>query len=110
MTTGKTAIVFSCGHATPETTNERFDWLGGLIYDIKPDYVVDLGDGADMKSLNSYDTRKPEAVVSQNYGRDIESYNEAQDLLRYRFKKQRRKRPAFYGFEGNHEHRIKTAI
>ena len=106
----KTAIVWSCGHASPETKNDRFDWLGGLIYDIKPDYCVDLGDGSDMKSLNSYDTRKPEAVVSQNYGRDIESYNESQDLLRYRFRQNRRKRPAWYGFEGNHETRIKTAL
>lgn len=106
----KTAIVWSCGHASPETSNERFDWLGGLIYDVKPDYCVDLGDGADIKSLNSYDTRKPEAVVSQSYERDIESYNESQELLRYRFSKNRRKRPTWYGFEGNHEHRIKTAI
>ena len=83
---GKTAVVWSCAHASPEVSNERFDWLGGLIYDVKPDYCVDLGDGADMKSLNSYDTRKPEAVVSQNYERDIDSYNESQELLRYRFK------------------------
>ncbi len=106
----RTAIVFSCAHANSTASNERFDWLGGLIYDLKPDYVVDLGDGADMKSLNSYDTRKPESIVSQNYEVDIDSYNECQDLLRYRFKKQRRKRPTWYGFEGNHENRIKTAI
>jgi hypothetical protein len=107
---GKTAIVWSCGHASPDTSNERFDWLGGLIYDIKPDYCVDLGDGADMKSLNMYDKAKPKSVVAQNYAGDIESYNESQSLLRYRFSKQRRKRPKWYGFEGNHETRIKTAI
>ena len=73
---GKTAIVWSCAHANPETTNERFDWLGGLIYDVKPDYCIDLGDGADMKSLNMYDKAKPKSVVAQNYGGDIESYNE----------------------------------
>jgi len=107
---GKTAVVWSCAHASPEVSNERFDWLGGLIYDVKPDYCVDLGDGADMKSLNSYDTRKPEAVVSQNYERDIDSYNESQELLRYRYKQHRRRRPKWYGFEGNHEARISTAI
>ena len=41
---GTTAIVQYCAHASPETKNDRFDWLGGLIYDIKPYYCVDLGD------------------------------------------------------------------
>tara|TARA_R110000822_G_scaffold168046_1_gene308203 strand:- start:829 stop:1647 length:819 start_codon:yes stop_codon:yes gene_type:complete len=107
---GKTAIVWSCAHASPETKNERFDWLGGLVYDIKPDYCIDLGDGADMKSLNMYDKAKPKSAVAKNYGDDIESYDESQELLRYRFKQQRRRRPKWYGFEGNHEARITTAI
>jgi len=106
----KTAVVFTCSHTDPKVSNDRFNWLGNLLYDVRPDYVVDLGDGADMKSLNSYDTRKPEAIVAQNYGEDIEHYNDAQERLRHLFKKHKRKRPAFYGFEGNHEHRIKTAI
>ena len=80
----KTAVVFSCAHTDPSISNERFDLLGELIYDINPSYVVDLGDGADMKSLNSFDTRYPEAIVSQNYGQDIEHYNgrQVRDILR----------------------------
>ena len=74
---GKTAVVLTCAHADPEASNERFTWLGDLIEDIKPDYVVDLGDGADMRSLNSYDTRYPQAIVAQSYQQDIDSYNEA---------------------------------
>ena len=53
----KTAIVFSCAHADPSVGNERFDWLGELIYDVNPNYVIDLGDGADMRSLNTFDGR-----------------------------------------------------
>ena len=102
----KTAVVYTCAHATPEYSNERFDWLGNLIYDLRPDYVVDLGDGADMKSLNSYDTRYPKAVVSQNYQADIECYNEAMDRIWTKFKANKKKRPFRIGFEGNHEHRI----
>jgi hypothetical protein len=108
--TAKTAIVFTCAHADPNCSNERFDWLGGLIYDVKPDYVIDLGDGADMRSLNSYDTRYPQAIVSQSYEKDIESYNDSQDRLRHKFKYHRRKKPVWIGFEGNHENRIKKAI
>lgn len=106
----KTAIVWSCSHADPSATNERFDWLGSLIYDIKPDYVVDLGDGADMRSLNTYDTRYPQAIVNQSYEADIESYNESQDRLRHKFRHMKRKKPFWVGFEGNHENRIKKAI
>lgn len=108
--TGKTAVVFTCAHATPETSNERFEWLGKFIYDIRPDYVVDLGDGADMKSLNSYDTRYPQQLVNQSYERDIDAYNDAQEKLRHKFKHHRRKKPDWFGLEGNHENRIKKAL
>lgn len=105
-----TAIVYTCAHATPGQSLERFTWLGNLIEDIKPDYVVDLGDGADMKSLNSYDTRYPQAVVSQSYEKDVECYNEAMDRIWGRYKITKKKRPFRIGLEGNHENRIKKAI
>lgn len=108
--TGKTAIVWTCAHASPEVSNERFDWLGSLIEDIKPDYVVDLGDGADMRSLNTYDTRYPQAIVTQSYEADIECYNEAMDRIWGRYRISKKKRPFRIGFEGNHEHRIKKAL
>ena len=44
--TAKTAVVFSCAHSDPSTGNERFDWLGELIYEVNPTYIIDLGDGA----------------------------------------------------------------
>ena len=47
---GKTVVVFSCAHVDPSVSNERFNWLGEFLYDLKPDYVVDLGDGADIRS------------------------------------------------------------
>ena len=106
----KTAVIYTCTHSDPKVSNERFTWLGKFLYDIKPDYVVDLGDGADMRSLNSYDTRNPSLVVAQSYEEDIYSYNDAQERIRHEFSKNKRKKPTFYGFEGNHENRIKKAI
>ena len=106
----KTAVVFSCAHVDPSIPNDRFDLLGELIYDINPTYVVDLGDGADMKSLNSFDTRYPEAIVSQNYGEDIEHYNDAMERLRKKPSIRKYKKPYWIGFEGNHENRIKKAL
>lgn len=106
----KTVIVWTCSHADPGVSNERFTWLGNLIEDIKPDYTVDLGDGADMRSLNSYDTRYPAALVAQSYQKDIEAYNESQDRIWGRYKISKKKRPFRIGFEGNHENRIRRAI
>lgn len=107
---GKTAIVWSCTHDRPEVSKKRFEWLGKLIEDIKPDYTVDLGDGPEMASLNSFDTRYPAKMIGQNYGEDIDSYNEAQEVLWGRFKKKKKKRPMRIGFQGNHEYRIDRAI
>lgn len=106
----KSAVLFTCGHAHPEVSNERFKWLGNYIYDAKPDFVFDLGDGADMPSLSVYDERYPKVHSSKSYEKDIVCYNEAQELLRHKFKEQRRKKPYWVGFEGNHENRIKKAI
>ena len=106
----KTHLVFTCAHASPEVDNKRFDYLGQLIYDLRPDLVVDLGDFDDMKSLNSYDTRYPQAIVAQNYEKDIEHGQEARDRIWRKFSKMKRKRPHRVGFEGNHEQRIKKVI
>ena len=107
---GKTAIVFSCAHSDPSTDNERFDWLGELIYEVNPNYIVDLGDGADMRSLNTFDGRYPDALVAQNYEADINHYNEAMDRVRRKPSTRKYKKPSWIGFEGNHENRIKRAI
>lgn len=107
----KTYIVWTCAHADPKYSNERFSWLGQLIYDLKPDVCIDLGDGADVRSLNSYDTKKPEAIANTApYQEDISSYNDSQERLRHLFKKNKVRKPKWYGFEGNHENRIKKAL
>lgn len=105
-----TAVVFSCAHTKPEVSNERFNWLGKFLSDLKPDYVIDLGDGADMCSLNQYDGKRPANVVTQSYQADINTYNDAMDRLKHTFRYNKKAMPKFYGFEGNHEHRIKVAI
>lgn len=106
----KDILVFSCAHADPHHSNERFDWLGKYIFDTKPDMVIDLGDGADMISLNSFDTRYPQALVANQYEKDIEVYNDSQSRLRHQFKKNKKKKPTWIGHEGNHENRIKKYL
>lgn len=106
----KTIAVWSCGHAVPEAPNDRFSLLGEFLYDLKPDMVIDLGDGADMASLNSFDGKYPEKIVSQNYERDVDVYNDSQERLHWKFRYHKRKKPFWVGFEGNHEQRMKKAI
>ncbi len=106
----KTAIVFTCAHADPRSDNTRANLLGHLIYDVRPDYVVDLGDTADIQSLSSHDTRNPQALVHANYEKDIDSYTDFQERVRHKIKKNKVKRPAYFGHEGNHEHRIRRAL
>ena len=108
--TSKTAIVFTCAHSDPRSDNSRADLLSSLIYDVRPDYVVDLGDTADLQSLSSHDTRYPQALVTASYEADINQYNDFQQRLRHKIKKAKVKRPAYFGHEGNHENRIKKAL
>lgn len=107
----KTVIVWTCSHSEPAVSNKRFKWLGKLIGDVKPDYCVDLGDGADMRSLNTFDSARPSRINSQSYEKDINVYNDSQDQIRYYgYRKNKKKKIPIFGFEGNHEHRIKRAI
>ena len=99
----KTAIIYTCAHASPKVDNKRFDLLGNLIFDIRPDYVFDLGDFADMSSLNSYDTRYPKAIVSQSYQEDIECALDAQERLRGIFVRRKVRKPIWIGFEGTQD-------
>ena len=76
----KVHIVIPDQHAHFEHHNKRFELLGRFINDIRPDVVVNLGDGADMPSLSSYD-RGTRGFEGRRYRKDIEASLEAQDLL-----------------------------
>lgn len=106
----KTVVVMTCAHAKPDTPNDRFTWLGKFLYDIKPDMFIDLGDFDDLPSLNSYDTRNPKSIVSQNYEKDINSGQDARERIWHKFRKNKKRLPYRVGFEGNHENRMKRAI
>ena len=48
-------LIIPDAHAEPNYDNDRFTWLGNLIFEEKPDVVVCLGDWFDMASLSSHD-------------------------------------------------------
>ncbi len=102
-------LVIPDSHAHPEFSNERYDWLGRLIIDLRPDVVVDIGDWADMPSLCSYDRGK-KSFEGRRYHRDIATAVEAQDRMFSIIRRQKKKLPRFVRTLGNHEERINRAV
>ena len=105
----KTHLVIGDPHAHPDFSNDRADWLGKLILDLKPDVVVNMGDTADLASMSSFDKGKA-SFHGRNYQKDIEAHLDFQDRMWHPIKKAKRKLPHRVVLEGNHENRIKKAI
>lgn len=104
-----THLIIPDSHAHPDHSNERYDWIGHLINDIKPDVVVDIGDWWDMPSLCHYDRGK-KSFEGRRYHRDIEAGVEAQDRIYSITRRSKRKLPRFVRTLGNHENRISRAV
>jgi len=102
-------LVIPDQHAHPDHHNERFEWLGKLILDLKPDVVINLGDMADMPSLCSYD-KGTKGFEGRRYRHDIDCTLDAQERLFHAIKRSKKKLPRFIMLEGNHEHRIVKAV
>lgn len=103
-------LIIPDSHSTPGFSNRRYEWIGHLINDIKPDIVIDIGDWWDLPSLNSYDKSAKKAYEGRQYSKDIDVGIDAQDRLLTTVRKQKRKLPKFIRVLGNHEHRITRAI
>lgn len=105
----KTYVILPDQHAVPYFNNERADWAGRLLVDIKPDVVVNMGDAADMESLSSYDKGK-RSFHGKSYKKDIESHLDFQERLWEPLRRQKKKMPYRIVLEGNHENRIERAL
>ena len=106
---GSTHLIIPDGHAHPDFSNRRADYVARLILDIKPDVVVSLGDDFDFSSLSSYDKGK-RSFVGKSYKADLEAGLEYHDRLWGPVKKAKKKLPHRIFLEGNHEHRIEKAL
>lgn len=96
---------------------DRFDWLGKMIVDERPDIVVDIGDRADLPSLSTYD-KGTKGFEGRRYKKDLAVVHEANKRilapLRKLQMKQRNNKKKVYKPEliltlGNHEQRILRA-
>lgn len=96
-------------HTHADISNERADWLGELIVDLKPDVLVNAGDQFDLPSLSDYDKGK-RSFHGKSYKKDLEAGLEFHERMWAATKIAKRKRPYRIVLEGNHEHRIERAL
>lgn len=106
-----THLVIGDTHAKHGVSNERFDWLGKLILDLRPDVIIHLGDHFDMESLSGYDVGK-KCFEGRRYKLDLEAGLDALDrinrpMVEFNRKKQRQKEkqynPRMVMLGGNHD-------
>ena len=71
-------LIIGDAHAKPGISNERFEWLGHLAVDRRPDVIIDMGDWADMESLCSYDVGK-KSFEGRRYIKDIKAATDARE-------------------------------
>lgn len=110
-------LVIPDSHATPGISNDRFEWLGNLISEIRPDKIVNIDDMADMPSLCSYEKGK-RSFEGRRYWKDVQSVIDAQtrlfapiNRLNQSLKSAKKKlyKPELHLTIGNHTHRIDRA-
>jgi hypothetical protein len=104
-----THLIIPDSHSIPGKSNKRYEYIGHLINDVKPDVVIDIGDWADMESLCSYDKGKA-SFEGRRYKKDIEAAVDAQDRMLTVIRRQKRRLPRFVRCLGNHEYRIVRAL
>ena len=82
-------------HAHADYDNERFKALGKFIMKEQPEYIVCLGDMADLPSLSSYD-KGTKGFEGRRYKKDIDAVIDAQKKLFAPIKKARNYKPTFH--------------
>ncbi len=105
----KTHLIIPDPHAHPDHNNDRATWIGRLMYDLRPNVVVNLGDTADLPSLCGYD-KGTRSFQGRTYKKDIGAHNDFQEKLWAPMKPAKYKKPRRVTLIGNHEQRIERAI
>lgn len=105
----KIHLVIPDPHSHPDYSNERADWIGRLIVELKPDVVINLGDQWDLSSLSGYDKGKA-SFQGRAYRRDLDSGKEFSERMWAPWKKSKKKKPYAVFLEGNHEERQRRLL
>lgn len=106
---GKTHLIIPDPHAHPDYSNDRADWVGKLILDLKPDVLINLGDMYDMPSMSGYDKGK-KSFQGRSFRRDLDAGLDFDERMWHPIRNAKRKLPFSVFLEGNHENRLKKML
>lgn len=92
---------------------EHMEWAGNYAVEKKPDVIIQIGDFADVPSLNSHG--KPKQKEMQRYQKDIAAVHRAQELFlapieAYNRTAEVKYLPRRVITKGNHEYRITRIV
>lgn len=73
-------LVIPDSHASPQSSNERFEALGNFIVERRPDAICNIGDMVDLSTLSSFDKGTRQAW-NRTYKDDCEAGKDAQRKL-----------------------------
>lgn len=106
---GRNHLIIPDAQAREGVPDKHMAWAGMYAMDKAPDVVVDLGDGADMPSLSSYDKRGSKAVEGRRIRKDVDAWRRSMDKLHGRWEAAGW-RPEKHYLLGNHEYRWFRAL
>ena len=93
---GNIHLVIPDPHAHYKNNNERADWVGRLIVDLKPDVVINMGDMFDMPSLSVYDNGN-KSFQGRTYRADVDAGLEFDERLWAPIRKAKKRRQSLSG-------------
>jgi predicted phosphodiesterase len=97
-------VVIGDLHAHPDYDIERFDVLGRFCAEQQPDVIVQMGDWADMPSINRHANKWE--LESRRYSEDVEITQDSLAAFDRPIARRKRKKPRKVFLEGNHENFI----
>lgn len=103
-------LVIGDSHSHCEEGNQRFESLGRMVREIKPDVVIDIGDSADMSSLLMFESGSKSPIFEGfSYWKDIDAYRDAKERFHHHLGKPA-KMPRLVRIVGNHENRVSRVL
>ena len=104
----RTHLVIGDSHAHCDEGNQRFESLGRMARELKPDVIVDIGDSADMSSLLMFESGSKAPIFEGfKYWRDIDVYRDAKERFHHCLGKSSAR---LVRIIGNHENRIDRVL
>jgi hypothetical protein len=111
---GRVHCVIPDCQVRPGVPTEHLEWIGNYIVEKQPDVIVQIGDFADIDSLNSYAKGKREAE-GKRLAKDISCVRRAMETLLkpihdYNRTAEVKYKPEMHLTLGNHEYRMEREV